>query len=109
MEKQNMRIFAIWLCALGCLASLGCTQPDAPRYLYGHNLTLVELHLTSDQMGIHPDTSILENENNPFRHGAVGDETKWVLNDEASAVSGFYSWATQLAYSPRASTSTTPR
>jgi hypothetical protein len=78
----------------------GCTQPEAPGYLYGHNLTQLEFEITDLKMGIHPDTSVLEDENNPFRGGMAGPEIRWVINDEASHAAGFYSWATLLANQP---------
>ncbi len=95
-----MRLCAALVGLMLCVGALGCTQPEAPQYLYGNNLALIELNLTSINMGIHPDTTVLDDESNPFRHSAIGDETKWVLNDQPNPVAGFYSWSTQLAYIP---------
>lgn len=95
-----MRLETVLLTLALGLSALGCTQPEAPQYLYGNNLALIQLDITSIDMGIHPDTSVLDNESNPFRHSALGDQTKWELNDQPNPVAAYYSWATQLAYQP---------
>ena len=85
---------------LGGMSSMGCEPPDAPGYLYGVNLATVEFELTDLEMGVHPNQSVLEAENNPFQHAFPGKEVRWDINDGASDAAAFYSWATLLALEP---------
>jgi hypothetical protein len=87
----------IWTAGLS-LALAGCEVADDPTYLYGVRLSELEFVLSSTEMGIHPDRSVLADPNNPFRDG-VSAETKFeVLQD--GPVAGFYAWATVLAREP---------
>ena len=59
------------------------------------SITLVD----SSNQGIYPDTTILENEANPFRSMHLGEDIKWdLIGVEAEAY--FYAWATVLARNP---------
>ena len=88
----------IGCCAL--LSAVGCSSPDAPDYLYGHNLTEIEFELTDLAMGVYPDQSVLDDPNNPFRESSIGLDTRWDIHDNANDAAGFYSWATLLAKQP---------
>ena len=85
------------------LGTLGCQTESS--YLTGVDLGTVPYPDTSSAMGIHPDTSVLDSLDNPFRYGISGN-TKWDILDLClgtsleSRVAAFYGWATQLAIEP---------
>lgn len=59
------------------------------------------LNLYSSNEGIHPDTSVLNDPDNPYANAAIGMENVWDLSEECpSAKSRFYLWATILANIP---------
>jgi hypothetical protein len=92
----------IALCAIAALISMGCTKQ--PAYVYGRDLSKVQFHAFSANMGIYPDQSILDDPNNPFatdpptydpvHHGI------WDLEASAGPVPSFYGWATLNALGP---------
>lgn len=82
------------------LGVCGCDTPDVASYLYGHNLTVVEFVPSDENMGIHPNVSVLTDPENPFKDAFPGPETRWEINDHANHAAGFYSWATLLALQP---------
>lgn len=82
------------------LGIAGCGDPEAPQYVYGEPLDGLEFKLFSADMGVHPDRSVLDDPNNPFRAGALQGDSKWQVNDGGGDVAAFYGWATQLAYEP---------
>jgi hypothetical protein len=76
---------------------LAC-NPEDPSYRYGVLLNTLEFELYTTDMGVHPDSSVLDAPENPFSAGLTGD-TKWdVLED--GPVAGFYAWATTLVGIP---------
>jgi hypothetical protein len=83
--------------------SLGCQTEST--YLTGVDLSAVPYPDSASSIGIHPDTSVLDNPDNPFRYGISGN-TKWDILDLClgasldSCVATFYGWATQLAIEP---------
>ena len=88
---------------LALLLAVGCEAEST--YLTGIDLESVPYPDTSSSMGIHPDTSVLDSKDNPFRYGISGN-TKWDILDLClgpsleSCVATFYGWATQLAVEP---------
>ncbi|WP_208718955.1 hypothetical protein [Corallococcus sicarius] len=80
------------------VALSGCY--DDPTILYGSSLEDMTFTVTDPLMGIHPNTSVMDDPNNPFRFSGVGTETKWDIQSGASPVAGYYSWATILAQGP---------
>jgi hypothetical protein len=80
------------------LGLAACEPVDDPQYRYGVQLAELEFVLSNTEMGIHPDTSVLTDPNNPFS-GGVTLETKFaVLVD--GPIAGFYAWASSLASVP---------
>lgn len=77
-----------------------CGSPDVAIYVEGRNIVDMSFNLYTANMGIHPDTSVLDDPNNPFSNGRVGPQTKWNINDSAGAVAAFYCWASMLIYEP---------
>jgi hypothetical protein len=76
---------------------VACAVED-PTYRYGVRLSSLELELVGPDVGVHPDRAVLDDPNNPFARGLVGD-AKWeVLED--GPVAGFYAWASMLALQP---------
>lgn len=60
-----------------------------------------KLNLYSIDEGIHPDTSILDDENNPYRRAGISMDSVWnYYEDCPSAKSKFYLWATMVAKYP---------
>ncbi len=88
----------IWLICL-LLALVSCAEND-PVYRYGFNLTDLEFNLHTADMGIHPDQTVLEDPNNPFKWGSMEQNTKWDIENTGRSVARFYSWATMLAREP---------
>jgi len=82
------------------LVMAGCGEQPDPTYRYGHDLSQWSFVLSNTDMGIHPDVSVVDDANNPFRRGSIGEQTKWEVNDVANNAAGFYSWATLLVRQP---------
>ena len=60
-----------------------------------------ELNLFSENEGIHPDTSVLDNPENPYADASINMENVWDFSAECpSAKARFYLWATILAKIP---------
>ncbi len=88
----------ISVAVIAALALGACVESGS--YLYGESWEGRPLTLHSDQVGVYPDQSVLDDPNNPFALAAPSDDEKWVFNDEAGNVVAFYSWATVLALRP---------
>jgi hypothetical protein len=87
-----------WLVLAAAVGISGCYEPA--HFVYGESLEDLTLQLHSDNVGIHPDNSVLEDPNNPFVHTTPGVETKWKIQSSGAHVAAFYSWATLLAREP---------
>lgn len=87
-----------WLLLAAVVASAGCYDPAG--YVYGVALDDVTFQLHSENVGIYPDTSVLDDPNNPFAQSTPGEETKWDIQSNAAAAARFYAWATLLARQP---------
>lgn len=75
----------------------GCPEPGVFRL--GVNLNNLELELTSTDMGIFPDRSVLRERNNPFAKG-TDQFTKFDIESWGVPVPRFYVWASALAKEP---------
>ena len=73
---------------------------DELRYRYGFDLNQLEFNLYTADMGVYPDTSVLDDPNNPFRWEPLGTETKWTIESFGRVVPRVYVWATALATEP---------
>ena len=93
-------ICSLFLASFLAVGIWGCETPEVASYLYGHNLTIVEFIPSDENMGIHPNVSVLSDPDNPFKDSFPGPETRWEINDNANHSAGFYSWATLLALQP---------
>lgn len=80
------------------LLTAACIDEPA-TYVYGQDLDELELVLVSRDVGVYPDTSILDDANNPFVTG-MDSELKWELTSAGAWVPAFYAWGTTLAYAP---------
>jgi hypothetical protein len=76
----------------------GCIEEPA-QYLYGQDLDDLEFELWTRSVGVYPDTSILEDPNNPFTANTYGD-LRWDLTADSAWVPAFYAWGTFLAFQP---------
>lgn len=93
--KSNGR----WAAAVALSALLsGCYEPG--EFVYGEQVEERPLALYSDQIGVFPDRSVLDDPNNPFRDSWPTATSKWEIESAAGNVVAFYSWATVLAYEP---------
>ena len=68
MSRSKTALY--WL-AFAFFALTGCGNDDL-RYRYGFDLNKLEFNLYTADMGVYPDTSVLDDPNNPF----VGN--RWV-------------------------------
>lgn len=78
---------------------LAACLDEPARYVYGQDLDDLELVLWTREVGVHPDTSILDDPNNPFVAGMDG-ELRWELTADGAFVPAFYAWGTWLAREP---------
>ena len=78
---------------------LGCTTPEPAEFVYGFDMSALELNLMSPRMGIYPSTVVLEDPNNPFADGPLWLD-KWTVEETGYPAVRFYGWATQLAVEP---------
>jgi hypothetical protein len=93
-----MRKWSLTFAVLVSLAVTGCT--NTPAYLYGENLSGLQFEYWNANMGIYPDTSILNDPNNPFAHDPCSTEGKWAIQGGAGPIVSFYCWATLVATAP---------
>jgi len=95
-----LKHLTIIIAGLTLLTALGCGSAGDDGQL-SNNIDLPTdslLTLYCADVGIYPNTCVLDDPNNPYRHVAVNEESKWDLNDDAlSAKARFYLWATALA------------
>ncbi len=89
------------LLSLTLIFITGCDTKD------GNVVTSIELptdyvlNLFSANEGVHPDTSVLDNPENPYANASISMENVWDFNDECpSAKAKFYLWGTLLASIP---------
>ncbi len=87
-----------WLLLAAAVGISGCY--DRAGFVYGESLEGLTLQLHAPDEGIHPDTSVLDDPNNPFAHAQPGAETKWDIQSSGHHVAAFYAWATLLAREP---------
>ena len=78
---------------------LGCQPPEPAEFVYGFDMSTLEINLLSPHMGVHPSTVVLDDPNNPFT-GRPLLEDKWTIEDTGYPAVRFYGWATQLAVEP---------
>jgi hypothetical protein len=86
--------------ALALVSLLGGCTTEPAEYLYATDLWELEFNLHSQDMGIHPDVSVLDDPNNPFRWSGVGSATKWEIEGAGLNIASFYAWATLLVVQP---------
>ncbi len=75
----------------------GCAVPPG-SYHYGDDLRDLAFVPYSPDEGVHPDTSVMYDPNNPFQEG-IGEETRWEVL-ASGPVHGFYAMATALVQVP---------
>jgi len=78
---------------------MGCA-PEAGEWRLGDDLTNLRFDPWTEDVGVHPDVSILDDPNNPFA-GSLdpNSDLKWELQD-SGCDRAVYSWATALAIQP---------
>jgi hypothetical protein len=91
------------LIVAAALALGGCTKQ--PAYLYGRDFTKLEYVYVTPTEGVYPDTTILDDPNNPFRtdpatHAGLPDDELWVVQGSAGPIAAYYAWATDIAHNP---------
>ena len=94
MVIKKTIILSLMLTALAA-----CAETD-PVYRYGFDLAELEFNLHTADMGVHPDKTVLEDPNNPFKWGSMEIDTKWDIENTGRVVARFYCWATMLAREP---------
>ncbi|HCH63462.1 MAG TPA: hypothetical protein DFR83_11695, partial [Deltaproteobacteria bacterium] len=88
-----------WCVLLGGLLLSAC-EAKPGEWRMGEQLTELRFSPFTGNVGVHPDTSILDDPDNPFV-GAIdpNGDLKWDLNDSGCDRAA-YSWATVLAVQP---------
>ncbi len=84
------RLFIVAMLAVGCV--------EAPDFVYGESLGPLEFELYSRDMGVHPDTSVMNDPNNPFSQG-ISASTKFDVAQDGP-IAAFYGWSTALVGEP---------
>jgi hypothetical protein len=77
------------------LSLAGCADDGEPWS--GESFAGMTLSLHTYNEGVYPDQSVLNDPNNPFANGAIGQETIWLIQSKGGSVAAFYAWATALA------------
>jgi len=92
------------LFALLCLITVfftGCDVKNGTILEYVELPTDYQLNLYGENEGIHPDTNVLNDPENPYIHAGISMDSVWVFNDQCvSPKDKFYLWATMLARIP---------
>ena len=88
-----------WLLLAGGLALSGCEAKQG-EWRLGEKLTDLRFSPYTENVGVYPDTSILDDPDNPFV-GVIdpNSDLKWQLHD-SGCDRAVYSWATALAIQP---------
>ena len=96
-----LKHFITIILSLSMLTALGCGSDDG-QVTNGIDLpTDSRLSLYCEDVGIYPETCILDDPSNPYRMVSITEESKWDLHVAApSAKARFYLWATALAHDP---------
>jgi hypothetical protein len=95
MLTQRTPLLALLMGAVLMTSAPACL--DAPEYFYGYDLRDTRLVVYDADMGVHPNTSVLDDPNNPFRFQPAGDAMRFTLLNYANSSAAFYAWATALA------------
>ena len=80
------------------VALSACYEPA--EFVYGDVIGQEPLRLYSENVGVYPDTSVLEDPNNPFLGDIPVGDLKWDIESFGTDVAAFYSWASILAVEP---------
>ena len=83
-------MFSLVASLVGCL--------PAAVYDVGTELAEIEFVYTDSSHGVHPNTGVLFDSNNPFRP-PMGED-RWRIESSSYAPARYYSWASQLAVEP---------
>ena len=86
------------LVGLGLLTLSACEELPDPEYLYGEQIGGLEFVVLDPDQGVHPNASIMQHPDNPFRRG-ISLESKFAVQG-AGPVPAFYGWATALVQEP---------
>lgn len=97
-RAENQSLFHIMMIIILVSPLIGCME--APPYYYAEIIKGRDFIPFNDQVGIYPDTSVMDDPNNPFSGHFIGLETRWKIESDGDPVAGFYSWATLLAAIP---------
>jgi len=97
--KKNITLIGLILVIAIFMAS--CDRKNGELFT-GVDLPLdFNLPLYCENEGVHPETCILENPENPYVNANISMETVWDFNDEChSSKAKFYLWGTMLANIP---------
>jgi hypothetical protein len=85
------------MCAVSSLV-MACDVGPVPEYVVGQGLGALTFNLHTANMGVHPDTSVMQDPNNPFADSTIGAQTRWEVAGDAGPIAAFYLWATVLVH-----------
>ncbi|MFK7928656.1 MAG: hypothetical protein AB8H79_10750 [Myxococcota bacterium] len=80
------------------LFCVGCAELPEPEYIYGGYVEGLEFIVLDVDQGVHPNASIMQHPENPFRRG-ISLESRFAVQS-AGPVAAFYGWATSLVQEP---------
>lgn len=77
----------------------GCVE-DTAEARFGVDIFGIVYEVDDPQEGVHPNNSVLANDNNPFRNNPLGIDERFEILGTGAAAATYYAWATQLAREP---------
>jgi len=83
------------------LIYISCAKESTLEPVYRDGMPVqdsIVFELYSENEGIYPDESVLDNPNNPFVGKPISEKFKWDIEANGDAVTRFYMWATFLTY-----------
>lgn len=92
------RTLFISIAAVASVIAASCSTN--PTYMSGVELPTSVMSERYENEGIYPDTSVLNNPNNPFKDIDISDDLKWQLQGSGEISVRYYCWATVLARTP---------
>jgi hypothetical protein len=96
---KNIILFV--LLSLLTLSFMGCDAKNGTILEYEQLPTDYSLTLYGENEGVHPDTNVLRDPENPYANAGINMVNVWEFNDNSpSAKAKFYLWATILARIP---------
>ena len=95
MQKLHNDYTLQFIALIIALIGLPACIEDAPYY-YAEKITERSFQLYHEDVGIYPNTIVLQDPNNPFAKFTIGRDTRWQIQSSGDSVAAFYAWASIL-------------